>query len=211
MREGTLLRLRWVVFLSPPLIPRRSYDGSFSTPRRGRSPLFWWLRRRAHVRACPHHQRHRLHQPGAQPLADATCRDREGQRLYFRNGLEKDEPGGRVRKERAGPACLQGEVGRRNAPLTAAAPLGCRLYCGNGRPQLGIWDRRDYPRSAVTKLASDPAALLLAVHYTVRWFFIDGMYPSEEPHLDSGALLLLSSPRRGGEGGEALDGNVSNT
>src|ERR1035437_7835839 len=36
-------------------------------------------------------------------------------------------------------------------------------------------------------------------------------YPSEEPHLDSGALLLLSSPRRGGEGGEALDGNVSNT
>src|SRR5450759_4245641 len=37
------------------------------------------------------------------------------------------------------------------------------------------------------------------------------MYPSEEPHLDSGALLLLSSPRRGGEGGEALDGNVSNT
>src|ERR1035437_253343 len=30
-------------------------------------------------------------------------------------------------------------------------------------------------------------------------------------HLDSGALLLLSSPRRGGEGGEALDGNVSNT
>src|ERR1035437_9185083 len=38
-----------------------------------------------------------------------------------------------------------------------------------------------------------------------------GSYPSEEPHLDSGALLLLSSPRRGGEGGEALDGNVSNT
>src|ERR1019366_2916065 len=37
------------------------------------------------------------------------------------------------------------------------------------------------------------------------------LYPSEEPHLDSGALLLLSSPRRGGEGGEALDGNVSNT
>src|ERR1019366_3145808 len=36
-------------------------------------------------------------------------------------------------------------------------------------------------------------------------------YPSEETHLDSGALLLLSSPRRGGEGGEALDGNVSNT
>lgn len=99
----------------------------------------------------------------------------KGQRLHFRNGLERDEAGGRVRKERAGPACLQGEVGRRNAQLTAAALLGCRLYYGNGRPQLGNWDRVDYPRSAVTKLASDPAALLLAVHYSVRWFFIDGI------------------------------------
>jgi len=77
-------------------------------------------------------------------------------------------------KGRAGPACLQG-CRPAERPAHRRRPLGWRLYHGNGRPQLAIWDRGDYPRSAVTKLASDPAALLLAVHYTVRWFFIDGI------------------------------------